>query len=248
LENPIYSHAAHHVSDKGGFDPSPPYGRRTGHYPGIRNKVRVLLHYVSTVTDPSQIDPFENTFSVKVLKAAKPKPSGPPLPPSVPPSQKEGNDRQIPSGIAFPPIHDVYESDWGNQDPPFDKYAAMRVVTDENPEGQDVHEFYVNMDNLYLKTELKSGGQEPELTKARWRFGLVLLGLAVLHQHAQNSASESKNGAGRAIEGSDDNNSVEAEIEGFGKAVGPFLLPIINSLGTLDAEYTLAVDDSGDET
>lgn len=206
-----------------------------------------ILRYVATVTDPSQIDSFENSFTVKVLKAAKPKPSGPPPQPTPTPTQEEGKDRQIPSGIAFPPMHDVHESDWVNQDPPFDKYTAVRVVTDENPEGQDIHEFYVNMDNMYLKTELKSASKEPELTKARWRFGLVLLGLAVLHQHAQASKSESKNGASRAIETSDEDDGVEAKVESFGKAIGPFLLPIINSLGTLDVENTLAVDDSGEE-
>ena len=206
-----------------------------------------ILRYVSTVTDPSQIDPFENSFTVKVSKAAKPKPSGsPPLPP-LPPTQEEGKDRQIPSGITFPPIHDVYESDWGQQDPPFNKYAAMRLVTDENPEGQDVHEFYVNMDNIYLKTELKSTIQEPELTRARWRYGLVLLGLAILRQHAQISDATSINGASKAGERTEeDNGNVDIKIKELGEAVAPFLLPIINSLGALDMESSLAIDDSGE--
>lgn len=205
------------------------------------------LHYVSTVTDPSQLGSFENSFTVKVLKAAKPRSGRPPTSSPQPPSQEEGEDRQVPSSIALPPIHDIHESDWENQDPPFDKYAAMRVITDENPKGQDVHEFYVNMDNIYLKTELKSASQEPELTKARWRFGLVLLGLAVLNQYAQTSKAELRNGSSRALEAGEDNNSVEAKIEDLGKAVGPFLLPIIHSLGTLDVENTLAMDDSGEE-
>ncbi len=144
-------------------------------------------------------------------------------------------------------MHDIYENDWDKQVPPFDRYAAVRVVTDETPEGQDVHEFYVNMDNVYLNTELKSGAQESELTRARWRYGLVLLGLAILHQHAQTSKAASKNGTSRAIEHGEDNNSnVDTKIEDFGRAVAPFLLPIINSLGTLDTESTLAVDDSGE--
>lgn len=206
------------------------------------------LHYVASVKDPSQIESFENIFTVKVVKAAKPKPGGPTSSPQ-PPTQEKGNDRQIPSGIAFPQIHDVYEGDWSNQDPPFDKYAAMRLVTDETPDGHDVHEFYVNMDNLYLKTELKSATQESELTKARWRFGLVLLGLALLNEHAQTSQPVSKNGASRAIERiDDDNGNVDAKVEDLGKAVAPFLLPIISSLGALDVDNTLAVDDSGEVT
>lgn len=206
-----------------------------------------VLRYVSTVTDPSRIDPFENSFTVKVLKAAKSKPGGPPPPPPLPPTQEKGEERQIPSGIAFPPIHDVYESDWAKQDPPFDKHAAVRMVTDESPAGKDVHEFYVNMDNIYLKTELKSAAQKPELTRARWRYGLVLLGLALLHQHAQTSKAASKNGASRATElMEDEDGGVDARIEDLGKAVAPFLLPIIHSLGTLDVDSTLAADDSGE--
>jgi len=206
-----------------------------------------VLRYVATVKDPSQIEPFENTFIVKVLRAAKPKPSGPQPPSPQPPAKEEGKDRQIPSGIAFPQIHDVYEDGWAKQDPPFDKYAAMRLVTDETPDGQDIHEFYVNMDNLYLKTELKSAAQESELTKARWRFGLVLLGLAMLHKHAQTSQLASKNGTSSVTEQTDDDNSnVDTKVEDLGRAVAPFLLPIINSLGALDVDNTLAVDDSGD--
>lgn len=121
------------------------------------------------------------------------------------------------------------------------------MVTDESPAGQDVHEFFVNMDNIYLQTELKSAAREPELTRARWRYGLVLLGLAMLHQYAQTSKAASKNGASRATEMIEDKNgSVDAKIEDLGKAVAPFLLPVIHSLGTLDVEGTLAVDDSGE--
>lgn len=207
-----------------------------------------ILRYVSTVRDLSRIDSFENAFVVKVIRAAKSKPGGPPSPPR-PPTQEKGKDRQVPSGIAFPQIHDVYEDDWMEQDPPFNKFAAMRLVTDETPDGQDVHEFYVNMDNLYLKTELKSAAHESELTKARWRFGLVLLGLAMLHQHAQTNQLASKNGASKAAERTDDDNgNVDSKVEDLGKAVAPFLLPIINSLGALDVDNSLAVDDSGEAT
>jgi hypothetical protein len=38
------------------------------------------------------------------------------------------------------------------------------------------------MDNIYLKSELKSSSTDPEINRARFKYGLVLLGLAILQQ------------------------------------------------------------------
>lgn len=207
------------------------------------------LRYMLQVTDPSRVDPFENPFTIRVIKAAEPHKGGNGEPPK-PPTQQNGKDREVPSGINLPPIHEVYEGDW--REHKFDKYSALRVVTDENDRGEDIRDFYVNMDNIYLKTELKSSGQDVEVIKARWRFGLVLLGLAVLHQDAQSRKVE-HNDKGvaskeKGLESKDDKESDDDKIGYFSKAVAPFLLPIINSLGTLDAESILTVDDSGEAT
>lgn len=43
-------------------------------------------------------------------------------------------------------------------------------------ETHDVYDFKINRDNLFLKSELKTGGDEVEMICARWKYGFVLIG------------------------------------------------------------------------
>ena len=74
----------------------------------------------------------------------------------------------------------VYESEWKIYE--FDKYSALKVVTDQSDkEGQPAsHTYYINMDNIYLKTELKGTKHDPKIVKDRWTYGIILIGLALL--------------------------------------------------------------------
>jgi len=210
-----------------------------------------ILRFVTTVTDPSRADPFENRFTITITKAVgvtdteddeeKKR--------RKPPTKEEGKDREIPSGISLPEIFEVYENEWEKKSPPFDQYTALRIknagVSGENGDEPEVYDFFVNMDNMYLKSELKSGGQDIEVVKARWKYSLVLLGLALLHHDVQTKkAREGNEGDEQDNEGGE--NNIEERVEYFSKAIAPVLLPIINSLGDLDLESTLATDGSGE--
>ena len=78
------------------------------------------LHLMATVSDPSRIAPFENRFTVQVKGAAEP--SGDSSARRKPPSDKEGKEREMPSGIQEPNIILVYEVDWPIHN--FDQYSA----------------------------------------------------------------------------------------------------------------------------
>ena len=109
--------------------------------------------------------------------------------------------------------------------------------------GNSVYDFFVNMDNVHLKTELKSRFSDAEITRSRFKYALVLIGLALLQeeQAKKNSEPDQKE---------DDTNEVNIEdrVEQFSKAVAPILLPMINSLGELEIEEesVMAVDGSGE--
>lgn len=214
------------------------------------------LTFLTSVTDASRVDPFENRFVVEVLPAADP--SGGPSTRRKPPSKMPGTDRDSPGGITLPEINQVHESDWDKQSPPFDKYTALRIkhagLPDSNGAGDDsrtTYDFYVNMDNFYLLSEMKPVGADTTLLTNRFIIGNVLLGLAMLHQEELDRKSRL---AKQAEEGNDDDEekpevNIEDRVAQFTRAIAPILLPMIESLGGLDvAELVSANAAAGDAT
>ena len=116
--------------------------------------------------------------------------------------------------------------------------------------GQDktVYDFYLNMDNNYLRSEMKPAGANAELLRNRFVYGNVLLGLALLLQEELDKKLRGDRRA--AIEEEEEETASEQNIEDrvaqFTKAVAPVLLPLIESLGGFDLEETATADASGD--
>ena len=124
-------------------------------------------------------------------------------------------------------------------------HAGSTSENGENGNGKDVYDFYLNVDNFYLKTELKAGGVEPEVTKARFVYGMVLLGLGLLHQEAQGRKSQpdyEEVGLGDL----NGQANVEDKVEEFTRAIAPVLLPMIDHLAPLELEEDWVTDVSGE--
>lgn len=208
------------------------------------------LRFIARVTDPSQIDPFENSLLVNVKPAV-----------SVtngngkrhkPPTQRDGKDREAPAGIALPNIQEVYEADWPNHGTSFDQYTALRIknapmLNNEKINDYPVYDFFVNMDNKYLKAELKPYSVDIDLTKARFKYGMVLLGLALLQRTLSIEKGTSANGR-TEYDGGDKEQDVESMVEDFSKAVAPILVPMINTLGELTLDDVENPNSSGEPT
>lgn len=193
------------------------------------------LEYTVVVEDSTQTESFKNKFRVHVQEAQTPHSSSGTR--RKPPGDKTGVNRELPSGIALPNIFDVREEDWSKQDPAFSERTAMRIKhagdEDSNGNAQDIYDFYVNIDNQHLRNELKSGrrNKEIELTTAQFRYGLVLIGLALL----QGDAAKTKNGNSPSKEEiQDESASIDDVIENVAESIAPVLLPMIDSLGSLD--------------
>ncbi len=210
------------------------------------------LHYVARTHDCSRTEPFKNEFHVAIKDVQEA--TGRSSNRREPPSKEKGEDRDRPSGIKLPNVILVEEKDWENQSPPFDKHTALRIRNagsseegEEDSSSSIVYDFYINMDNVYLKSELKSAKTEPELVRAQFKYGMVLLGLAMLQQdiedHRQDDDSEneceSENGNGA---------SIEKNVEAFSRAVAPVVIPMINSLGSLSVEDEPVLGASGEAT
>jgi hypothetical protein len=174
-----------------------------------------------------------------------------------PPSKQPGNDRELPSGITLPNIIKVCEAEWDKKSPPFDKYTALRIrnagtseETGSNGEAKAVYEFYINMDNLYLKLEIKPAGADAELVRNRFIYGNVLLGLALLHQEELDKKLRQERQAQEEeqIEESSPDVNIEDRVETVTRALASVLLPMIESLGGFEFEEPLTADASGEAT
>jgi hypothetical protein len=146
----------------------------------------------------------------------------------------------------------LYELDWPSQTPPFDKYTALRIGISEekesgNGDSHDVYDFKINMDNLFLKSELKTGTNEAEMIRARWKYGLVLVGLALLHD--DNQAKKTTLVEGHDLPDDEENtDSLERRVDRFTRAIAPVLLPMINSLGALELEEAMSAVGNAEAT
>lgn len=183
------------------------------------------LQFTSIVCDPTSIIPFINKMQVNVKEEADPK--GKSGKREKPPGKEKGNDREIPQGISLPEIQEIFEEQWDKQEPPFDKYTALRIKNSGSGNGEfEVYDYQVNMDNIYLKNELKNSSKEADLVRARFKFGMVLIGLALIKQDIEKHKDNSEL----------DSETIEDKVEDFTKAIAPILLPMIDSLGTLDLD------------
>lgn len=120
------------------------------------------------VTDQSCIEPFINIARVTLRKGRK-SPSGTRRPP-----------RKFANKLSLPNIIKVQKNEWSNHD--FDEESGL-VAKSIELEGRDSHlsyDFYVNVDNIYLKSEQKSSKIDARLIEARFVYGLVLFAIAIL--------------------------------------------------------------------
>lgn len=195
------------------------------------------------VTDPARIDPFENRFRVRVIEATEPHGSNGGC--VKPPSNESGHERELPSGIKLPIPTRVHENDWQSHEPPFNEFTALRIKdagsNGSNGDSQNIYDFFVNSDNIHLKRYLKeTKNRNDKVIQLRFEIGCVLIGLALLYEENQRNKAESHNGGSDSPE--DGSNHIEETVSKVSVAIAPFLLPMVDSLGSLDDDTAEAFD------
>jgi len=197
------------------------------------------LEYVVSVSDGSRVQPFQNQFVLHVLESATVTKGSEGA--RKPPSGSYGDRRDWPGGIAMPKIIKVRQNEWGSESPPFDQFTALRAVHagsaetgDQGAEEAAIYDFYVNVDNAYLRTEQKRSSTEANILEARFVYGLVLIGLGVMQVDAETNNVDTSDGT--ADEDSVEPPSIEDRIGTLSRGVAPVLLPIIESLGDLEID------------
>ncbi len=185
-----------------------------------------LLHFKSLVNDVNRIDPFIEEFYVKVEDAVKKQPSksGQRKPPS---SDKKGDDVEKSSYLDLPDIHEVRMDKWDHHN--FNRESALKVL--DSGDDDSGYVFFINMDNIHLLTEKKFNSRiDNRLLDARYKYGMVLLGIALL----KDNQDSSKNC--ELVDKDYEESNVYNKISYLSKVVSPILLPMISGLGELQEE------------
>lgn len=140
-----------------------------------------------------------------------------------PSSNKDGKTTTSSSFLDLPNLIEVHRDEWDTHK--FTKESVLKVV-DSGDVGYD---FFINIDNIHLLTEKKAiTSITPKILEARYKYGMVLIGIALLNDNLIAAA-----------EGSEENTetpNVYESIEYVTRVISPILLPMISSLGELQVE------------
>jgi hypothetical protein len=209
-----------------------------------------VIDYEAHVVDDTLPLPFVNRFMVTVAPPQQVRGGSDTR--TKPPAPGNGHQRELPTGLAIPDIHEIYESDWDKRRHKFDHFSALEIVQEEAEDTETadnghsaIYSFYVNMDNIYFKTESKSSKEDLKILKARWLYGLALIGMALIQADAKvNDSDEAK-------EKEEQPENAEAitlaeRVFRISAAVAPVLLPLVESLGSLSEEQFAIGSQAGD--
>ena len=185
-----------------------------------------------TVTDDTLIEPFVKIAEISVSPRTTTR-SGTGTRDRRPDTDTPTNGKGAPggkgknkdAGIQLPKIQRVKENDPLWREHRFDPLTGCKVVDDSDPsqpENGAELTFYVNTSNRSFETDLKSSREDPKVAEAKFVYANVLVGLGILH--------DSQDGHQDA---SGETESPEDRVASTTKALAPFLLPMIEYLGSL---------------
>ena len=176
------------------------------------------------VMDVNRIEPIMEEFYVLVTD---PQQRSTPTAPSSrrrPSEPNNGNEETQPAGFALPTIIELSKDGRSGhtwEEHGFDKNSALKVLGSEE-EGYD---FFLNIDNIHLRTEIRGAKPEEALSiEGKYKFGQVLLGLAMLKDTTKLESSDPENPSMGIFE----------LIEKSSQAWSPVIIPMIDNLSALD--------------
>ena len=188
-----------------------------------RVKPNQIIQYNSIVKDVTKWQPFEDSFKIKVDAKKPHQKNGGQAKPKLP--DGPGTGKQKPSTLNIPRCQDVHRDKWEEHD--FDEYDSLDIVSI----GEGQYDFYINVDNICLQTELKYAkpSMDIDILTAQFRYAVVLMGMSLIRE--LNSSKTRSQDIG-------DNQSVPEKVKFFTRAISPILIPMIATLSQLGPEET----------
>jgi len=173
--------------------------------------------FETQIIDDYIVPTFDTVFELIVEEAAEPSQgvSGNRTPPRDP--SKSGK-REEPAGASMPNVQEKHQNEWS--DFGMDRYSALVLFTTD--ESSD---YFLNMDNSYLLTELKQIKDESRasLVRARYKYSMTLIGMSVESYCKSNIV----NGEGPDI---------PSEVKRVSTMIAPIIIPMIEAMSELTIE------------
>ncbi len=214
-----------------------------------------------TIKDDTLLSPFVNVAKVTLVPVINRPPgsvgakkersggnaqgSGGPGSGSASSSEGGESDRQ---GLDIPTPLKVRKNSWSEHG--FNEFSACTIIDDGvsgESAGRSSYKFYVNVDNLYLLTDIKHGKADAALVETKFLFGNVLVALALLHEENSRKTNHSDTDSNADAQGNQEETSVRERIERTTRALAPFLIPMIDHLGGLQPSDVSQLAQAGDE-
>jgi hypothetical protein len=158
---------------------------------------------------------------------------------------KRGDD--TPSGLQMPRIIEVEKDDGNWSLHQFDEKTACKVLEDgvgDEDDERSAYTFYVNIDNIFLLTDMKGAVSDVAIMKAKFVYGNVLVGLALIHDERNRQNGSSSHDRSDLAE---EDETIEATVDRTTRAMAPFLVPMIDYLGALSPDDVAGLARAGDD-
>lgn len=174
-----------------------------------------MYQYSFVVTDTNNDRSFENTFAIRVI--AQQESTGGNGGTRTPPDGEGSNKKSLtPTGIALPHVMEIGKDRW-------EEFGFTRESALDVKKIDDAYDFFVNMDNIHLQTEIKPIAKNEgkmRLLKARYKYSMVLIGLGVLGYYNNHKDENPEN-----------SDTPEEMIRKISDMLSPVLLPMIDVMG-----------------
>jgi hypothetical protein len=204
-------------------------------------KASDVIEMEFTIRDPVMGTEYVNCANFPVLAAVQQGEKKPPKKEKMPPGQPPGEQPDGQAGIDFPVVHWVKPEapNWATHFATPDD--CLTIVDDGEEVGgkwQADFKFYLNEGNKALQNELKVTKFPAAAVKKQYEIGVVLVGMALIHDDKQHGVEKAKESNGEKKEDED----VFKRATAFTRAVAPIIIPMIQALGEL-AEDEVDVSD-----
>lgn len=178
------------------------------------------LVFETSLSDEYLPSRFRNEIRV-VTEAPQDKSSGKPGSRIQPPGKVRSKNRETPSSVGIPTIIETYKHEWDSVG--MNEESGLKLMkVDESSD------YFVNMDNKYLLTELKNIKDESQikLTNAKYKYSMALLALSI------ESYYKSQN------DDIDDGFKVDVTeaVDKITTMISPILIPMIESMSGLEED------------
>lgn len=194
------------------------------------------IHLITRVNDVTRVveGPFTNKAIITVCPEVEEKKPGKPGNRVKPPGLN-GKGREGQSQLSIPIPTEVYQekrdgSKAWSEFPEFNQDTAL-YVTYSGEEDADFggYDFFINMDNQYLKMEIGSIPVDADITMEQYKIAMVLIGMSMIHKNESKAKKEDAD-----IESDDDVQlSISDKVGEFTSMVAPIIIPLVNDVSEI---------------